>query len=303
MVVPAPAKINWVLDLLEKRSDGYHELETVASAVGLADELTIAGNGAAGLALTCSDAALPTDERNLVHRAATLLARRAGIEPNASIHLTKRIPAEAGLGGGSSDAAAVLRALNARWALNWSLARLAPLAAAVGSDVPLMLFGGTAIARGRGEFVEPIDFRWPGWVAIAMPGIPVPTAAVYANVKAEDLRIASGAAPVFADSQAASRWTAADLLERCRNDLEKPAFRQFGALAELQGELQRACGRPWRLCGSGSAFFTAWDEGEEAADCVRKVRERLGIRAEAARVEGTEAANRKDSQGGSDGHQ
>jgi len=302
--VSAPAKVNWVLDLLDKRADGYHELETVGSTIDLADEVSTAERAdGAGLTLTCTDGSLPTDERNLAHRAAMLLARRAGVPPDVSIHLNKRIPVGAGLGGGSSDAAAVLRALNRLWSLGWSAARLTPLAAAIGSDVPLLLHGGTAVARGRGEFVEPVRFAWPGRVTIAMPGLQVSTATVYASVRPGDLRIVASGVGAFGDAATTAKWTAIDLLRNCRNGLEPAAFRAFGRLAELQLELQRIVDRPWRLCGSGSSFFTVWDTVEEAARCARNVRETLGIRVETTRLEGTETANREDSQGGSDGHQ
>jgi len=150
--ISAPAKINWVLDLLTRREDGYHELENGRINVTLADELSVreCGDGA-GVRLTCSDASLPTDGSNLAYRAAAALARRAGVRPDVSIHLEKHIPAGAGLGGGSSDAAAVLRALNRLWGLGWSLARLMPVAAAIGSDVPLLLVGGRPWHGGAGS--------------------------------------------------------------------------------------------------------------------------------------------------------
>ncbi|MBN1489804.1 MAG: 4-(cytidine 5'-diphospho)-2-C-methyl-D-erythritol kinase [Phycisphaerae bacterium] len=286
MVASAPAKINWTLDLLERRSDGYHELETVASSLDWGDELTFAPQpDSADVTITCNDTSVPTDERNLVHKAAMRLARRAGVREGAAITLNKRIPAGAGLGGGSSDAAATLRGLNVIWGLHWPTPQLLPLAATVGSDVPLLLVGGTAIARGRGEFVEPIPFAWAGWVTLAMPNIHVATPTVYAHVRPDDLRPSADGSRAFADRQATARWTALELLEHCRNGLEAPAFRGFGALADLHAELQRRFGRPWRLCGSGSTFFTAWDSAEEAAECVKEVRAVPGIRAEATRLE------------------
>lgn len=290
LVVRAPAKINWVLDLLDRRADGYHELETVASCITLADEVTLAATASSpSITLTCTDASLPTDEANLAFRAAVVLARRAGVRAGASIHLKKRVPVGAGLGGGSSDAAAVLRGLNALWGLDWPIARLLPLAAALGSDVPLLLAGGTGIARGRGEFVEPVRFSWPGVIVVAMPGLYVSTRDVYADVRPDDLRVVSHAGKAFADGQSASRWSACDLLSRCRNGLEAAAFRRFPDLREWS---QRLCGRfdrAWRLCGSGSSFFTAWDDEAEAEVCVRIIRTEMGIRAEPARLADVDA--------------
>ncbi len=291
VTVSAPAKINWVLDLLERRPDGYHELETVGSTIGLCDELAVSlpePAERAGITLTCDDPSLPTDGTNLVHQAASLLARRAGVRHGVAIHLTKRIPMGAGLGGGSSDAAAALRGLNRLWGLNWSPARLTPIAAAVGSDVPLLLIGGAAVARGRGEFVEPLAFEWPGWVVVAMPGIHAATRDVYAAVRQDDLRAVSDAASAFADGDAARRWTAIELLDRCRNGLEPAAFRRFAELDALHQRLEGRFGRSWRLCGSGSSFFTAWDTAEEAASCAKVVRTEFAIRAEATQPEKSE---------------
>jgi len=292
IVLSAPAKINWILDILERRDDGYHELETVASTITLADEVVVSNRTAdSSIQLACNDPSVPTDGANLACRAAAMLARRSGTRFGVSIGLTKRIPPGAGLGGGSSDAAAVLLGLNRLWRLDWSVPRLLPIAAAIGSDVPLLMTGGTVVARGRGEFVERLAFGWPGFLVVAMPALHVPTRDVYAGVRREDFRIVSEAASVFGDGAAASRWTARELLERCRNGLEAAAFRRFHELAELHAALRRACDRPWRLCGSGSSMFTVCDSADEAGSCAGTVRTRFGIRVETARLEASGARN------------
>lgn len=286
----APAKINWVLEVVERREDGFHELETVVSKIDLVDELVFSAVTAANdIRVRCSDGSLPTDERNLVWRAATALSRRSGGGRGVAIALTKRIPVGAGLGGGSSDAATTLATLNGLWGLGWTVARLVPLAARLGSDVPLFLYSGTVIARGRGEFIEPCRLGWAGWVVVAMPGLCVPTAAVYGAVRPADLVPAPSAAGFAEVADGPRRSTAGDLMERSRNGLEAAAFRRFPELADLHGRLERLTGRRWRLCGSGSSFFSAFDEAEEAAEAARRVSGGIGIRAEAARVIETQA--------------
>lgn len=286
----APAKINWVLDLLDRRSDGFHELETVASVLGLSDELHFEGcSGAEGVRLTCNDGSLPTDARNLVVRAAMLLSRRGARSPQASIHLEKHIPAGGGLGGGSSDAAVTLRVLNTLWKLNWTTQRLVPLAAELGSDVPILLHGGTVVSRGRGEFVQPLAFEWPGFVVIAMPGLHVPTKSVYGSVQPGDLRGKATAEDDFRDGSDPSRWTAAEFLGRCRNGLEAAAFRCFPALRDCQDVLCRTAGRQWRLCGSGSSFFTLFDTADEAQACARDLMHGVHVNARVTKI-GTEVS-------------
>ena len=157
--VAAPAKVNLTLAVKSRRSDGFHEIESFVVAVTLFDELSIASRLEPGIGLECTIGNLPCDSRNLIHRAAVALAEDAGIEPALTIHLRKRIPIGAGLGGGSSDAAATLMALNDRWGLNRSVAQLSRLAARIGSDVPFFLLGSAAILRSRGERVEPVRSR------------------------------------------------------------------------------------------------------------------------------------------------
>lgn len=285
VVVAAPAKVNWILDVLDRRADGFHEVETVASTIDLSDELAISGRAdSSGVSLHCNNPSLPSDERNLAYRAAGVFARRAGVTTGVSIRLTKRVPAGAGLGGGSADAAATLRGLNALWRLGWSTARLVPLAAAVGSDVPMLLLGGTVVARGRGEFVEPLPFAWGGRLVVVMPGYEVSTRAVYAEVRPDELRGRSDAAEAFARLIAAAAGGAEPMMRECRNGLEPASFRAFANLATLHAALERTFGRAWRLCGSGSSLFTAWDTDREAADCVQRVRAEFGMRAEAVRL-------------------
>jgi 4-diphosphocytidyl-2-C-methyl-D-erythritol kinase len=176
------AKVNLVLEVLGKRADGYHELSTVLQAIDLFDRLVLEEDEA--LTLTSSDPALPTDEANLVVRAARLLAEAAGVRRGARIRLEKRIPVAAGLGGGSSDAAATLWGLNRLWGLRWGAERLLAVATALGMDVPFFLLGGRALATGRGEKLEALPASPALAMVLVTPGFPLSTREVYAGVPA-----------------------------------------------------------------------------------------------------------------------
>ncbi len=180
LTLQTSAKVNLVLEILGKRADGYHELSTVLQAVDLFDRLVLEEDDS--LALRTSDPALPTDEANLVIKAAQRLMKAAGVSRGARITLEKRIPVAAGLGGGSSDAAATLWGLNRLWGLRWSGGRLAELAAEVGMDVPFFLVGGRALATGRGEKLEPLHASPALSLVLVKPGLALSTGEVYGRV-------------------------------------------------------------------------------------------------------------------------
>nr|MBA3846538.1 4-(cytidine 5'-diphospho)-2-C-methyl-D-erythritol kinase [Planctomycetota bacterium] len=155
--ISAPAKVNLHLEVLGRRGDGFHALETIFQTLELADEVSVElVPGPDGIVLTCDDPTLPTDARNLAWRAAEAFRARRPVAGRCDVHLRKRIPAGAGMGGGSSDAAAVLRALSALVSAPPSSDELAAIAAELGSDVPFFLTGGTAHALGRGEIITPL---------------------------------------------------------------------------------------------------------------------------------------------------
>ena len=176
----ASAKVNLVLEVLGKRPDGDHELSTVMQAVDLFDRLTV--EAAATITLETSEPALPTDDRNLVVRAARLLQEAAGIEVGARIVLDKRIPLAAGLGGGSSDAAATLVGLNRLWGLRWRRERLVELAVKLGMDVPFFLGRGRAIGTSRGEVLSALPGVGGYALVLVNPGVGLSTQEVYGRV-------------------------------------------------------------------------------------------------------------------------
>jgi 4-diphosphocytidyl-2-C-methyl-D-erythritol kinase len=185
--VKAPAKINLTLDVLSKRPDGYHEVEMVMTTVDLADrvDVTLLDNGE--ITLECSASFVPDDIRNHAYKAAVLLQERYQVKKGVRIYIDKQIPVAAGLAGGSSDAAATLRGLNQLWDLGLTLDQLAELGAEIGSDVPFCVYGGTALARGRGERITHLPAPAPCWVILAKPPIGVSTADVYGNLRVQEI--------------------------------------------------------------------------------------------------------------------
>ena len=251
MRIPAPAKINLFLEVLGRRADGFHDLESVFQTLALADELEITvgpGSGAAqqGIALTCSDPTIPADASNLVWRAAAAFQARRPAIGRVTIALTKRVPHGAGLGGGSSDAASTLLALNHLSTEPLPAAELAAIALQLGSDVPFFLLGGTAYATGRGEELTALLPLPVLPVTVLMPTAQLPTPAVFrAFTEAErgprprrGLAWAAGCAPH----------------ELLFNRFTGPATRLCPEVVALLAWLATQ-GVPHLLSGSGAACF------------------------------------------------
>lgn len=250
MTIQAPAKVNLVLRILGKRADGYHEIETLMAPVSLADELEIEVTSGSGIEFNCDAPELPTGPENLVWKAAELFAKQTGLEFHAKISLRKRIPSGAGLGGGSSDAAAVLKALDQLLSTNLSLSELENLAATLGSDVPFFIRCRPAWCRGRGEQIDgPVGIPAAPLLLIKPP-FPVPTGWAY---NAWSQGRPSRSAP--------QNHSGVDLL----NDFEGPVFKKYLLLPAIknwlleQEEVSAAM-----LSGSGSTLFAILHEGGPA---------------------------------------
>ncbi len=239
----APAKVNLTLRVLRQRDDGFHEIETLMAPISIFDTLEIERRESGGLLFTCSDAALPTDGRNLAVRAAQHFCGSFGFQPNVSIALKKEIPHGAGLGGGSSDAATVLLALDLLFRTELPREELASLAAELGSDVPFFIHHSPAWCRGRGELVEPCALPSLPLLLIKPPfGVPTPWAYQHWRGSLEIPGV-SYSAPSFA-------W--GELV----NDLERPVFEKFLQLAELKCWLLAQPETAGALMsGSGSTVF------------------------------------------------
>lgn len=178
----APAKINLTLDVLHKRSDGFHEVEMIMTTVDLADRVWIRPTDSGRITIKTSERFVPNDRKNLAYQAAELLQRQYGIREGVEITLEKSIPVAAGLAGGSSDAAATLRGLNRLWNLGIGADELATLGAQIGSDVSFCVHGGTALATGRGEVIKNLPAPPNCWVILAKPAISVSTGDIYGNL-------------------------------------------------------------------------------------------------------------------------
>lgn len=256
LVAEAFAKVNRSLVVLGRRTDGYHELDTVFQAVGLCDRLTFEASG--GLSLEVDDPSIPAGVENLVVRAARALAAAAGVPARAAITLEKRIPPGGGLGGGSSDAAVALLGLSALWELDLPAGRLAEIGATLGSDVPFFLFGGTARGLGRGERIVPLPDRSPAGVVLVMPPFPAATPAVFGKL----------GAPAWdgREGEAADAAGAPD-----RNDLEPAAEALFPALRAVREALASAGAAQARLSGSGSTVFGVFPDVVAASEAATRL--------------------------------
>ena len=248
IVRSAPAKVNLFLELQAKRPDGFHALETLMVAVSLADTLTFML--ADSLNLFCSDPALPTGDGNLVIKAASALRRRTGYPGGANIHLQKRIPAAAGLAGGSSDAAATLLALNQLWDANLSKSELAATAAEVGSDVAFFLDLPGAWCTGRGEIVEPVRPGKRLHLVLVCPLVGLSTAEVYrgATIPAA-LRSATAMRTAYATGDLAG------IGKELFNRLQEPAEGLSPLVRQVRDVMARHAPLGCLMSGSGSTLF------------------------------------------------
>ncbi len=259
--LPAFAKINLDLRVLGTRADGFHDLKTVFQSLMLFDQVTVTARRGA-LAITCDEPDIPTDHRNLVWKAASLLHRmhtgRNSAPRDVAIDLRKRIPAEAGLGGGSADAAMTLLALNALWKLDLDAATLSRIGARLGADVPYFLVGGTALGLGRGDDIYPLADMPPVHVVILRPGFGVATADAYGWFDEEQRRPLKDPQPrrVPPDWPA---WSAT-----LRNDLEGPVVKHHPAIGRIRQSLLDAGATFAAMSGSGSAVFGLFERADAA---------------------------------------
>jgi 4-diphosphocytidyl-2-C-methyl-D-erythritol kinase len=268
VTIEAPAKVNWYLEVLSRRPDGYHEIETFMVAVSLFDTLTFEATGETSVDLTCSDMSLSVDADNLVLRAASALSAAANVRRGARIHLVKRIPMAAGLAGGSSDAAATLLGLNQLWKLNWPSTRLAELSANLGSDIPFFL--GTAFASwctGRGERVEPAVLVRPMDLVLACPPVGLATAGVYRAVRVAEKPRASGEFRNALETGEPDRIGAVLF-----NRLQEPAERMCPLVSRLLSALRETNPLGTLMSGSGSSTFALCRHAEDARRVAHELR-------------------------------
>jgi 4-diphosphocytidyl-2-C-methyl-D-erythritol kinase len=266
VVLRTSAKVNLALEVLGKRGDGYHEIATVLQAVDLFDRLKL--EAADTLSLHTDDPDLPTDDGNLVMRAARLLRKAAGIEAGARIRLSKRIPVAAGLGGGSSDAAAALWGLSQLWRLRWPKARLQELAVELGMDVPFFLGTGRAVARGRGERLTTLPGGGGYALVLVNPRVPLSTREVYGRVPAGWRAEATGTERVIEALRTRNVNTVASALT---NNLESVVEPVLPVIGRMKAALLAAGALGAIMSGSGPTVFGM----ARSLDHARQIRTRV----------------------------
>jgi 4-diphosphocytidyl-2-C-methyl-D-erythritol kinase len=274
----SPCKVNLLLNILGRRPDGFHELETIMYPVRVFDLLAFK-KGANGIELTCNEASLPTDSRNLVYRAAAAFMEAANLAEGVRIHLEKRIPLAAGLGGGSGNAATTLAGLNELFDQPLSGPRLETIAASLGSDIPFFLQNKPALATGRGERIQPLEpfsALRGAWFLLIHPGFGIATAWAYQQLARfpEALNGRAGSA-----KQLLSLLQTADLHRAGTcfyNSLEAPALEKYPLLALFQEFLCAEGAAATLMSGSGSSTFAVVENQVKAEVLAEKFRGKFG---------------------------
>jgi 4-diphosphocytidyl-2-C-methyl-D-erythritol kinase len=261
----ANAKINLHLAVKYKRPDGFHQLESIFQEVAFGDRIVL--NKSSEVKFTTDSEVLTVEGNNLCERAARLLQQEAGI-PGLEIYLEKRIPMGAGLGGGSSDAAAVLRGANELYQLGIGREKLSQLGAQLGSDVPFFINGRTAWVTGRGEQIEPVEWEVPYWLILVFPGVMIPTALAYKNLNLGLTKKVDAVKFAVSNFQ---RLPLAEYRNWFRNDFEISVYDQHAELSEIRDELYQAGALYAVMSGSGSTIFGVFESESSARRAAGKL--------------------------------
>ncbi|MDH7482488.1 MAG: 4-(cytidine 5'-diphospho)-2-C-methyl-D-erythritol kinase [Armatimonadota bacterium] len=302
-IIHSYAKVNLTLDVLDLMPNGFHAIESIMQTIALHDTIRLSLVEPPGVRVVCDLPDIPTNERNLAYRAAVLFLENVGLKLGIEIQLKKRIPPEAGLGGGSSNAASVLRGLNHLVASSelkvskdgvLSLEAMIDLAARIGSDVPFFLVGGTAFVRGRGEDVEPLPDirRW--WMVIVKPPFGISTAWAYKRL--DEMREECGWRVHKEQGTASARMldcirkNCDELPSLLSNDLEAPAQERHQEIATIKSALIKEGAKGALMCGSGSAVFGLFEDEDSAQQAVKNLNFGFG------RVFKTHTISRKEAQ-------
>ncbi|MDQ0216202.1 4-diphosphocytidyl-2-C-methyl-D-erythritol kinase [Oikeobacillus pervagus] len=251
LLMKAPAKINLSLDVLYKRPDGYHEVEMVMTTIDLADRIELAEIKGNQIKMVSHNRFVPDDERNLAFQAAKILKERFKVNRGVSITIDKVIPVAAGLAGGSSDAAATLKGLNQLWNLGLTLDELARIGSEIGSDVAFCIYGGTALARGRGEKIERLPAPPNCWVILAKPTIGVSTSDVYRNLKVNELQHPNMKAMI--DSIVQQDYEG--VCKNMGNVLESVTLKMHPEVQHIKDQMKRFGADAVLMSGSGPTVF------------------------------------------------
>lgn len=251
IVEKAPAKINLGLDVVARREDGFHDLAMIMVNVDLSDYITVTPRSDSQIVLECLAGKIPLNGKNHVYKAVQALRKHANIESGVSIKIEKNIPVSAGMAGGSSDAAATLRALNQLWSLDYSLEKLAAIGLEVGSDVPYCIYGGCAYVTGRGEHVEPIAPAPKRWLVIVKPHLGVSTGTVFKEVDVTTIAHVN----VAALKAAIEAGDYEEMLTHMGNSLEDITIARRPEIQKIKNCLTAAGADIALMSGSGPSVF------------------------------------------------
>lgn len=247
LTLKAPAKVNYVLDVIRRRPDGYHDLRMVMQRVNLCDEITISLTDTPDITVTCGKNGVPDGPGNIAWKAARILLDMASTGQGAEIAIAKNIPVAAGLGGGSSDAASVLMGMNELLGLGMSDQRLMEIGVKLGADVPFFVFKKTALAEGIGEQLSAMPDMPTTWVLLVNPGVHVSTGWVYRNLQLTN-RDELAKLPYF-------YGTIEDICSILSNDLESVTIPAFPVIAEIKATMMRSGALGAMMSGSGPTVF------------------------------------------------
>lgn len=276
LTLPAFAKINWTLRVLGKRADRYHEIDTVFQTIGLHDTIRITPTEENRISLSCDDCSLPSDERNLVWRAASALQVRCASRKGAYIRLEKRIPTHAGLGGGSSDAAATLIGLAYLWNATITRDRLLELAAGLGADVPFFLYGGTARGTGKGSDIAPLQDAADVFFLIIKPSASISTSKAYEVLNAAALTTSEG--KTILSSSRRSDFSDRLSSDALQNDFEAVVLQLEPEIKRAKAALMKAGASAALLAGSGAAVFGVFDNKDARERAIQNIELETGWR-------------------------
>jgi 4-diphosphocytidyl-2-C-methyl-D-erythritol kinase len=285
--LPSFAKINWSLEILGQRPDGYHEVRTLLQTISLHDDLHFELSGDGSITLHCDEPDIPTDTENLIVRAAYVLKDRYKAEPGARIRLEKRIPAKAGLGGASSNAAISLLALSHLWNVKANAPELLEIGAILGADVPFFLSGGRALAAGTGATVSPLPDTASGGLQhliVLTPNVGISTADAYAALSSPALTTTE-ADPILSSSRSKGKsrhsqpWSLPEVSQDdLKNDFESVIFDIEPEISRTKEALLQAGALGALLAGSGSSVFGIFADREDQQRAVNEIKLEAGWR-------------------------
>lgn len=276
LTLPAFAKINLRLRVFGKRPDGYHELDTVLQTISLHDTITLTVTESPEIVLSCDDRSLSTGAENLVYGAAESLQARFAPGKGARVRLEKRIPLQAGLGGGSSDAAVTLLALAYLWQTNAKARELFEIASSLGADVPFFFLGGTARGTGTGKGVAPLRDAPDQFLLVVKPNASIPTSEAYKSLKARSLTTAEAKTILSSSERSDASYNFDSKAQK--NDFEEPVFELEPEIKRAKVALMKAGAEAVVLAGSGSAVFGIFDSGDAQERAIQVIELEAGWR-------------------------